>query len=87
MCRILCLETAALPRPSGSGKFLRRNLYGGNNKALTDAEARTLLGVASLDEARNQSVATRQKRSNRILPEMVERTSSESDKIDFLYFI
>jgi len=60
-------------------KFLKEEqLYGGNYKALTDAEARTLLGAPSLDEARDRIAAARQERSERILPEVVRGASLDA---------
>jgi hypothetical protein len=62
--------------------FLKEEqLYGGNHKAFTDAEARTLLGAASLDEARNRIAEARQERDWGIRPEMVPGTSLNIEEI------
>ena len=51
-------------------EFLKEErLYEGNHKSLTDSEARTILGAASLDEARDRIAAARQEGSQRILQE------------------
>ena len=43
-------------------KFLKEeNIYGGNYKALTESEARTILGAGSLDTARDRITTARQK--------------------------
>jgi hypothetical protein len=63
-------------------QFLKEEqLYGGNHKALTDAEARTLLGAASLNEARNRIAAARQKRDLGIRPEVVPGTSPDPETV------
>jgi hypothetical protein len=63
-------------------QFLKEeNLYGGNHKALTDPEARTLLGAASLDEARNQIAAAKRERNSRIRPKVVPGTSPDPENL------
>ena len=52
--------------------FKEEALYEGNYKALTDSEARTLLGAASLNEARNRIAEARQERIGRVREEMVQ---------------
>jgi predicted amidophosphoribosyltransferase len=63
-------------------QFLQEeDLYGGNHKALTDAEARTILGAKNLDEARDRCAEARQERSIGILPEMVPGTPPNTEEI------
>ncbi|MDR0730416.1 MAG: phosphoribosyltransferase [Treponema sp.] len=62
-------------------QFLKEeHLYGGNHKALTDSEARTLLGAKTLDEARNRIAEARQERDHRIRPEVVPGTSPDTEE-------
>jgi hypothetical protein len=64
-------------------QFLQEeHLYGGNHKALTDAEARTLLGAKSLDEARDQIAAARQERSSRTRSEIFQGTSQNPETLN-----
>jgi hypothetical protein len=59
-------------------QFLKEeNLYGGNHKALTDAEARTLLGAASLDEARDRITAARQEGNHRTRSKIFQEPPEE----------
>jgi hypothetical protein len=55
------------------------NLYGGNYKALTDSEARTLLGAPSLDEARDRIIEARQERNFPVFSEMVPGASPDTN--------
>ena len=62
--------------------FLKEEaLYDGNHRALTDAEARTLLGSPSLDEARDRMAQARQEGIKRVRPQMVPGTSPDTEAI------
>jgi len=51
-------------------EFLKEHkLYGGNHEALTESEARTLLGAGSLDAARNRIAKARQQGSRQFFQE------------------
>jgi adenine/guanine phosphoribosyltransferase-like PRPP-binding protein len=61
--------------------LLEEDLYGGNHKALTDAEARTILGAKSLDEARDRIAEARQEIDRRIRQEVVSGTLPNTEAI------
>ena len=49
-------------------EFLKEHkLYGGNHEAITESEARTLLGAGSLDAARDRIAKVRQQGSRQVL--------------------
>jgi adenine/guanine phosphoribosyltransferase-like PRPP-binding protein len=63
-------------------RFLQEeDLYGGNHKALTDAEARTILGAASLNEAGDRIAEARQERRFDVFPEVVPGTPPDTEAI------
>ena len=65
-------------------EFLKeQNLYGGNHEALTESEARTLLGAGSLDAARNRIAKARQRGKSStqhgVLPQTRNQTTEVSN--------